>query len=1296
MGKNVQKMKISSQALTKYTGKAPKKNVGGPGVKKFVTATPAVSLFGNVALSPIAQQLGASLLTVTATANEVMPDATPWQVSSEKLTPIADKSSPKMSNIANGNQTNDSSLDTLSTDAIDENASKTNQELAISKNRVEPIAVFSLKTSDLQGQDYSPLSAAIIQTFLEDRISLEFSAAVFEKMLVSNEKELTQLDGKLLQQTGSSQNLINQLRAIFDLLRTTNQSLSLQSSREGISSIAKKTIADLCNAEPLLSEFAASVDPVSLLEKFCDEKSVKNLSSKSRTAVLTQLLQFVGRVLSKGYTPALLGDPVVSIPAGQFSVTSSPTTPGGQKYHADLSVLSMQTQPAVSFVYGLNEKSYILHDFYKGLVKLPANRRSLALVTMLSNEYALSAGLGRLAATPLGNRFGSNSQDYVSTFLGVSGLQDASTETSQPASLADYFVVASDGSNRTQDKNRVLLFDGSGVKETQTVHNSFAVFMRSTARNPLKNKMKLFDDAVIRANTSFEEGLKFYKKLHLRDQDLDLLTPRGLYTRLLDELSSPLAQLAAGKGTGKSLDIVELAVLRSVSQSKNYAYDGSNENVMKRYLLALMSSKAALKLNSKNFKQTQTDAVAGKKDAKSTSTTVTVTEGSTAKTFTIDTIQNAQKSSTLITDFANDVIRFSSDDVKLLNKKVTDFRDVSVTLSLNNLGKSIIPVPKANEIVIAKTVESFFDQIYESETSIINRLVNVFIDLHEETKKMSKTESGNATWLTSSRLTRNSQLDGALSLSILFEAMLDLISMFVDAQVRRTKDSYDYLVPADFAIIAQVGTASQNSTASKAVQLLVQGSKSNDFETLKSPDGLLPDLDNRSTDTIVTALSSTSSQSFLSLQSYFVELVRERDFPLVALSSAAAAISYTYQQTRKLSDLAAMFRNEKEPSDQAKSLRNFAQNELGKRFLESVTDYSLDLAQERLDRFNLALSHSSKRLERISSGEVACLLQIFNEIGSRSTDNLIFCSVGFPGDFISETLLPSFSLSGGYQSDIDEMIATLSFEQDGVFDDIAYEKVTRDFFVVRLFGLGTFSVFEKNPPMSVTDIVNRVSLSNGMTGKQLIDKHADPVRCRDILTNEIYSCLVKKALSVLSTADMTEENLVKLDYEKRAPGSRDLARRICGATKLSDGTFDQAFLTEGGVTKIIESELKRLTVPSVKKTATGQTYEPATIDLGTAELFYDIFDSAYFYDGLIEERVFSPSYFDKVIGAVFSSSEFKTLSNKSTESVKGGKKINSDNQFDAGLLAADTTQSTISIMSYSAKVTPGQSLVTKQ
>ena len=1172
-------------------------------------------------------------------------------------------------------------------DEDDENTPTTNKDVAINKSRIEPFVISNIKAIDFKGDPYSPMLAAIEQAFIEDRISQKYLSTTFSKINVGD-NDLSQVESRINQQLTSAQNLIDQLFLVFDLLKVTNMSMDVAQGNESISSIAMKTANALCEPEQLLVKNRLSTDPKSFLNNFGYHLTAQNLDTKSRTALVTQVLQVAAQSLGRGYTPAILNDAVVNIPKGQMQVAQNlfKKDTRTEKYPVSLKLLSARNSPATSFAFGFGSPGvmYNTHQFYKNINVQP-HRRALMLSTMLANEFAVSAGLGRLSGTPLGNRFGSDSSNFIASFLGTAGISNASKETANINSLADSLVVATDGSASAHKKQRVVLLDGDNVQGTQAMQNAFSSFLKSIARSPQNNKAKRFDDALIAANSSFDDGLQFYKKLHLRDKEPTLLTPRGLYTRLLHELSKSLEQCSAPKGLGDSTAIMELTVLRDLAiQSRGFHSPGSHTTIIKQFFLGMIAHKSMLSLLESDRSQPGTNAQAEKKSPP-TSTTVTIKKGNAkiGETFTVDTTQNETSSpATKNVEFPDDMIRFSPTDsyaaglIWVPNNPLV-YSHFDKLASVAPFFQTAAEQTK-DFGVFSSTLSNLLIGIQSSNISLMSRLANVFIELHDEARTAAKTENDTSTWLEPGRLTRNSQLDGTLAISMLFETMLDLVSIFVDSEIRKG--------PAKFRLkaVVPVGPNSTNDKSRKAINVLVTASKNNNFSNAISTAGLIPDLDNISKNEPLTVSNYQQPLSYKSFEDIFVDLAKERDIPLAAMTGASAMLQHTFQQTRNISNLAAELRGEKEQSQLSAALSEFSKTFMGKTFLLSVTDYSLDISQDRLNIFKNGMAESSKKVPKITLGEVFCMKKLFKEISSLPTDNLVFGVFGLPGDFLSGNLLPKYRLSTGFESSPAETVLALNVLQDGVLDEIDYQPLTREFSVLRLIDENSFSPFVKSKPTTMDDIVSRVLLTSGENGKQFINKYAVPSRARVLLKNEVYSFLLKKAFSILSVSDTSEKNLVKFDFSRRSPGSSSLAKTVAKTLGYDEKIFEDVFLNqESDVTQLSEGALLANMTSKVKKTPTGQKIKPQLLNLGDAELFYDIFGSIYFYDGIINEYVFAPSYFDKTIGVLFYADEFATLSTDPEIKVKGGKTIDANDKMKLSLAGSDASQSTVSVMTYS-------------
>jgi hypothetical protein len=142
---------------------------------------------------------------------------------------------------------------------------------------------------------------------------------------------------------------------------------------------------------------------------------------------VSQLLQIYAIYLSEGLSSRLIGADVLDKLSSTKNQIIAPLT----IFDADMSTLAMHRDQLL--VYGKEEYSYVDLDFYKKLkashFSMTPEKRVLVLSSILANEFAFSAGLGRLAGTPLGNAFGSSSNDPVLQYVGVKNITNATFET---------------------------------------------------------------------------------------------------------------------------------------------------------------------------------------------------------------------------------------------------------------------------------------------------------------------------------------------------------------------------------------------------------------------------------------------------------------------------------------------------------------------------------------------------------------------------------------------------------------------------------------------------------------------------------------------------------------------------------------------------------------------------------------------------------------------------------------------------------------------------------------------------
>ena len=169
----------------------------------------------------------------------------------------------------------------------------------------------------------------------------------------------------------------------------------------------------------------------------------------------------------------------------------------------------------------------------------PTLRRVAQICSQLATEFRLSAGLGRVAGSSLAAKFGVNPAKPApfTNFVRGKGSRNVKKDTTTKNSLADYAVVSSDGNMRQSSKvANVALFDSyvPGSVETNYVDAKTA-FFDTVKDNPRNNNMEAFDDIIMQAVSRFSDGEELMKLSTCSDLDLNLLSPQGLFIKVLEE-----------------------------------------------------------------------------------------------------------------------------------------------------------------------------------------------------------------------------------------------------------------------------------------------------------------------------------------------------------------------------------------------------------------------------------------------------------------------------------------------------------------------------------------------------------------------------------------------------------------------------------------------------------------------------------------------------------------------------------------------------------------------------------------
>tara|TARA_R100000008_G_scaffold55344_2_gene33945 strand:- start:1561 stop:5427 length:3867 start_codon:yes stop_codon:yes gene_type:complete len=1270
---------------------------------------------------------------------EVVETKSASSITNSELIPIIEKSPAKIVRAQAAIDPN-SYQNTVENTSKSSTEAKTSEDAGFSSNRAEPIAVLSQRTVDFQGKPYSTVYASIYQAFMEDQISRVYAKSLFEKILENDATFFDQKNEQIEANILRAKSNIDLADVILAEIRKFDDIMSLKSGKDSIAQIALQKIENIGPLTPF-TPLSAIVDPVQLVTgMFVKSNASSIISSKSATTVLMMCLRIVENFLKNGMTTNLVepGPNQQFLNANPFALGKplfpTPTVPSIKTLGKDLADLGSVFENGSMILTNSRLAYYGDRNFFYQINKEDPYRRSMIMTTMVANELLVSAGLGRLSQTPLGQRFGSDSLDFPMTYTGASAAS-ATTETSYENSLTDFLLVSQEGSARIETSpgsKKVLLFDGMNFDKSDhsagTVTTSTSEFAKTTIRTPTNNKMGFFDSALMSAQKSCDDALEFYKMLTFRDADPQIITPHGLYAKILKIVNVGI-QAASGDVTYADKNkIAELAILSTIGRTKIKKSRWTRPQVA-RTIMFSMCAKIAYKLLQKRDElivHPGTDSISWTDSTGKKKTKVSIQkEGSSSKdTFTIET-EDVTKNT------EDESIGLDTSAIRMAAKEKNIFDVEPMTGNARMLVYGMSSLSKTDNIenpeIFDMNLLSLVDEIAENEDSMMYQLASLFVDATIEAASLAQSENKEANFINSNRVTRLSKIDGSSLLCLLFESVVDLCSvlstttlmykilgptnsevLMSDTQVSAnfTKALKNEFWPKASAIIGaehvvirvrgQFGEGSSNHFTSRALELLIEGLETGTFQNAFNDEGLIPNLDLESPSVDISGkVFSGSSQSFSSFVELLEELAAERDLPYLALASYAAKFDYVRQQTQSLIDLSSKLAGTSESDEVSDAFSSFASTDIGKNYLLSLTDASLAASKKRLKEIVRAKNSPAKRNPKITVGELAAIKVLCEELSATPSESVNIFFVGLPTEYLDNTIYPQFKIAEGFLSPIAE--STMSANVSRV-DSITGEKSTGISFLFSTsptVSSKSFDSFATKPPNNIDAVVNEVLLENGQLGLTFINSAASKVDARNLVKNEVKSHLIKKIISILSPNDFFVESLTDFKKSLRDTGSEILANNLGIAAGLEDGTFSGVFIQTDNSSFLNYDKMLKLTAVETTKMSNKHVSNMKKLNFGKAEIFYDIFSSTLFTAGSIERQIFSPTYFDRIVAVICDNSMFSTFGDSSTTEIVSGKPTTSDNQYASDLAKSDVTQGTFGIYNYEVLVTSGQSMVKK-
>jgi hypothetical protein len=418
---------------------------------------------------------------------------------------------------------------------------------------------------------------------------------------------------------------------------------------------------------------------------------------------------------------------------------------------------------------------------------------------------------------------------------------------------------------------------------------------------------------------------------------------------------------------------------------------------------------------------------------------------------------------------------------------------------------------------------------------------------------------------------------------------------------------------------------------------------------------------------------------------------------MASLLAHDSYIDYIEQNTSGLVSIANQILGNENRTETVQSFVDFAQSSIGKKYLklgknETATDRSVNISRIRYNKLVRQNQDFTKRLQRITAGELACIREVFKEFYQTPSETLVMPVVGLPAGMAKDYIIPKFGILQGFSTPPDQMTIIIKIRAAKVFDEQVIGTIYRQLMLDEILDGFSFINFNlSQPPTGMQDIIENVVLIDGRSGGQFIQDSIDQDRARVILKNEVMSYLARKAMSVISPIDLFAEDISDESSEetKRSSFSQTLAASFASVYGLPEDYFNEVFgfVSGLGERRIVLTKMLDLTKPT-----STQNLNRKPLSFGEAEMFTDVFSNLYFKSEQIVERVFEQVVFEKLMCLPFSPDEFPSYEDYALKGEDINFPSNNPNQYTTDFAKFDPTVAKFRFNTYEMFITPGTTL----
>ena len=845
-------------------------------------------------------------------------------------------------------------------------------------------------------------------------------------------------------------------------------------------------------------------------------------------------------------------------------------------------------------------------------------KRVAYLCSLLSREYLLSAGLGSQIGTEAGQAFGASS-DPMAKIFGTSNISHVKNDQSVSDSLSDFAVVGEDASiKRKSSSKRVMMLEASWNENTNPDLWTTAKkeWLDSVKEDPLKNKADLFDQVITQATNRFVDAEAFLNSILAKDSELSLLTPTGLFSRVIKDFATLMQGLTVEAAEDVRLkNACELMLLSESAASGTYGFK------LKRRMLIFAARLANLK--KKGLSEEERD------------------------NFVRLTAR----------EFSN---KFESDITELK----TDKDQVAFNLMSIWAGRTF----KILENDVRIQGQQIIDAVVDNEESdgLNSLIVGIYEDLQKEAMVVAKANDESKSFMREGNTTRYSGFDGAITLSFIYECFALLASNFTTADIELQGMAKVHLMSYDPPPTTGAIRGEDKDKLKKATKEFMRQEQSVRFNG-GTPDSLV-NKTRRFLLEISTALDTGDFSNLLDSsgdviaveglnessdlgKNIFVsqvidtclDLSKDGDIPTKLFIIAKSMISNLRNTTKALCQRGAALKgNTQNIPDDIAVLKILGETKLGKDFIEGLTPSQLKYANKRS-----AILAESKDAPYILDSKPSALFKAIKMLFEKKKGEFSHSAVlflGLPAGSLSEEL----SSSGRSEENarlslkvdkVDELIGLPDYEEQDYKFSLKYSITSQsivDAFDAEvapttfdaLITLLNYDAVGEDEPILGSDILSSVNNKSAML---------------KMLSNEVESFLLKQTFEILEGFSLFEEKIQFNNLSSRGVPAKALTETLVKSMNLDENVplFFFEPVKSSDLSNSKKDPVQGWRLPGeerISKMIQPQTLIVSGIDAWKKPIstptqidtIFDLFTTKPFYVDRVRETILTRSIFDKV------------------------------------------------------------------